>query len=103
FLGFEVDEQVSDRLAALKRSGRSPADALPLPLPLVGPLSPAKLAEAFAGLGGEAPFTVVPGGRQLKGAAPAAPDAAVKRLAAALVSASPLPTEYPLPFFKVEG
>ena len=34
FLGFEVDEQLGDRLAAHKRSGKKPAEALPLPLPL---------------------------------------------------------------------
>src|SRR4029077_18823864 len=39
FLGFEVDEQLSDRLAAHKRSGKKPADALPLSLPLTADFS----------------------------------------------------------------
>src|SRR4051794_10988519 len=34
FLGFEVDEQVNDRLLALKGLGHPPAKALALPLPL---------------------------------------------------------------------
>ena len=46
------------------------------------------------------PFATVPNGRQLKGQRPEAPDALVKRLAAALV---PLGEQYPLPFFKLEG
>jgi hypothetical protein len=97
FLGFEVDEQLGDRLAAHKRSGKKPAEALPLPLPLTAEFSKDKLV---ATLQGEVLFTTVPNGRQLKGQRPDAPDALVKRLAAALV---PLAEQYPLPFFKLEG
>ena len=97
FLGFEVDEQLGDRLAAHKRSGKKPAEALPLPLPLTAEFSKDKLV---ATLHGDVPFTTVPNGRQLKGQRPEAPDALVKRLAAALV---PLAEQYPLPFFKLEG
>jgi hypothetical protein len=97
FLGFEVDEQLGDRLAAHKRSGKKPAEALPLPLPLTADFSKDKL---IATLQGDVPFTTVPNGRQLKGQRPEAPDALVKRLAAALV---PLAEQYPLPFFKLEG
>lgn len=97
FLGFEVDEQLGDRLAAHKRSGKKPAEALPLPLPLTADFSKDKLV---ATLQADVPFTTVPNGRQLKGQRPEAPDALVKRLAAALV---PLAEQYPLPFFKLEG
>lgn len=97
FLGFEVDEQLGDRLVAHKRSGKKPAEALPLPLPLTAEFSKDKLV---ATLQGDGPFTTVPNGRQLKGQRPEAPDALVKRLAAALV---PLAEQYPLPFFKLEG
>jgi hypothetical protein len=97
FLGFEVDEQLGDRLAAHKRSGKKPAEALPLPLPLTAELS---RNELVATLQGDAPFTKVPNGRQVKGQRPEAPDALVKCLAAALV---PLAEHYPLPFFKLEG
>ena len=98
FLGFEVDEQLGDRFAAHKRSGHSPADVLPLPLPLTAEFSKDKLVSAFQG--GDVAFTKVPNGRQLKGPRPDAADALVKRLAAALV---PLHDEYPLPFYKLEG
>ncbi len=97
FLGFEVDEQLGDRLAAHKRSGKKPAEVLPLPLPLTAEFSKDKLV---ATLQGDVPFATVPNGRQLKGQRPEAPDALVKRLAAALV---PLAEQYPLPFFKLEG
>lgn len=98
FLGFEIDEQLGDRLAAHKRSGRSPADALPLTLPLTADFSKDKLASTLQG--GDVAFTTVPNGRQMKGKVPDSPDALVKRLAAALV---PFAEQYPLPFFKLEG
>jgi hypothetical protein len=98
FLGFEVDEQLADRLAALKRGGRSPAEALPLPLPLTADFSKEALAGALQGE--DVRFRIVPGGRQLKDGDPAAPDALVRRLAGALI---PLAEQYPLPFFQVAG
>jgi hypothetical protein len=97
FLGFEVDEQLGDRLAAHKRSARAPSDALPLPLPLVD-FSKEKFTAAFDEK--DVAFATVPNGRQLKGLRPEAPDHLVKRLAAALV---PLADQYPLPFYKLEG
>ena len=98
FLGFELDEQLGDRLAAHKRSRWAPADALSLPVPLTADFSKDKLVSALQG--GDAVFATVPNGRQLKGARPDAPDALVRRLAAALV---PFAEHYPLPFFKLEG
>ncbi len=98
FLGFELDEQLGDRLGALKRAGRPPSEALPLPLGLTADFSTDKLTAALQG--GGAAFTVVPGGRQLKGARPDAPDVMVRRLAAALV---PLADQYPLPYYRLEG
>jgi hypothetical protein len=100
FLGFEVDEQVGDRLAALKRGGRAPEAALPLRLPLAADFSKEALAGVLRGQEGEVPFAIVPGGRQVKGERPEAPDALVRRLASALV---PWAEQYPLPFFKVES
>ena len=98
FLGFELDEQVGDRLAAHKRSGRPPAEVLPLPVPLTAEFSKDALVKALQG--GDVAFTKVPNGRQMKGKQPDAPDLLVKRLAAALV---PLAEQYPLPFYKLEG
>jgi hypothetical protein len=98
FLGFELDEQLGDRFAAHKRSGRPPAEVLPLPLPLTADFAKEKLVSALQG--GDAAFTTVPGGRQLKGKRPDAADVLVRRLGAALV---PLAEHYPLPFYKLEG
>ncbi len=98
FLGFELDEQVGDRLAAHKRSGRPPAEVLPLPVPLTADFSKDALVKALQG--GDVAFTKVPNGREMKGKQPDAPDLLVKRLAAALV---PLVEQYPLPFYKLEG
>jgi hypothetical protein len=99
FLGFELDEQLGDRLAAHKRSGRLPAEVLPLSVPLTADFAKEKVVAAFQG--GDVTFTKVPpNGRQMKGQRPDAPDALVKRLAAALV---PLVEEYPVPFYKLEG
>lgn len=98
FLGFELDEQLGDRLAAHKRSVRPPAEVLPLPLPLTAEFSKDQLASALQG--GDVAFATVPGGRQLKGKPPDAPDVLVRRLSAALV---PLAESYPLPFYLLEG
>lgn len=99
FLGFELDEQVNDRLAALKVGGKAPADALPLAIALGANFDKQAVSDA---LGGKKPppFAVVPGGRQLKGAPPAAPAELVAQLAAALV---PLAEQYPLPFYALGG
>lgn len=97
FLGFEIDEQLSDRLALLKRSGRSPAEALPFPLELSASFAADKLEALLRQ--STATFTTMPTGRQVKGKMPEAPDALVRQLAAALVPFAP---QYPLPYFKTE-
>lgn len=97
FLGFEIDEQIGDRLAALKREGHSPVEVLRLPVSLGSAFDREGVAKA---LGGEAApaFTVVPGGRKMKSAMPGAPNEAVCALAAALV---PFAEHYPVPFFSL--
>lgn len=96
-LGFELDEQLDDRLAELEKSGHTPADTLPLQLKLSADFSKSALEKLLTQHGAE-PHTVVPGGRQLRGTAPANPIELVHRLAAGLV---PITETYPLPFFKV--
>jgi len=96
FLGFELDEQLADRLAALKRGARPPSEGLPLPLPLTSDFVKDKVVAAFQG--GDVTFTVVPGGRQLGGLRPEAPEVLVRQLTAALV---PFAEQYPLPFYKL--
>lgn len=98
FLGFELDEQLDDRLLALKQAGRPPSEALALPIKLTAAFDQAALVTALHG--GDAVFTVVPGGRQLKGKRPVAAETMVQQLAAALV---PLADQYPLPFYKLEA
>lgn len=98
FLGFALDEQLGDRLLALKRRGEPPAAVLTLPLPITAEFSTARLITALGS--GDVLFDVVPGGRHLKGSPPDASDSLVSRLAAGLV---PLAAQYPLPFFKLEA
>lgn len=98
FLGFEVDEQLNDRVAVLKRASQTPGDALPLQHPLSAEFSREALKSTLRN--GDVAFTVVPGGRQLNGGRPGAQVEMVARLATALV---PFAETYPLPFYKLEG
>ena len=98
FLGFELDEQLGDRLRALKRAGSPPSAALPLPFVLGAEFSKGALGAALKDDG--ITYTVVPGGRLLEGAQPARPDAMVRCVAAALL---PFVEQYPLPFYRFEG
>jgi hypothetical protein len=98
FLGFEVDEKVSDRLAAHKRAGKSPTESLPLPFALDGKWPKDKVLAAFSPGKPPAFDPVPPVGRQLEGAPPASTDELVRRLVAALV---PPAEAYPLPFFRI--
>lgn len=100
FLGFATDERVADRLAELKRQGRAPHEALPLPFQL-GAQFPQDEVLAFLTQAGPARFEPVPPvGRRLIGTPPRNPDEMVLHLAAALV---PVADAYPLPFYKVEA
>lgn len=100
FLGFEVDEKLSDRLAELKRQGVPPEKALPLPFKL-GAEFPKNEVIALLSKQGKASFEKVPPvGRRLHGKPPTAVDEMVSQLGAALV---PIADEYPLPFFPVTG
>lgn len=98
FLGFDIDEQLADRLAAHKRSGTPPANALSFPLALSTTFSAEEFAKAMTD--SDSAFTVVPGGREIKGKPPGSPVALVRRLAASLMPLSP---QYPLPFYRVEA
>jgi hypothetical protein len=100
FLGFELDERLTDRLAELKRQGSAPDDALSLPFKLDAKFSQDELVTVLTKSGKAAFDKVPPVGRQLKGTVPASPEEMVQKLAAALV---PLVDEYPLPFLKAEA
>ncbi|WP_411876405.1 BREX-6 system BrxE protein [Vulcanococcus limneticus] len=101
--GFELDEQVEERLQAHKRSGRSPQEALPglvalLGTSLHGPWDRAQFQE-WVEAQGPVQSDPVPTGRLLKGAVPAGLDRRVQQLVAAL---APLGDTYPLPHFRLK-
>jgi hypothetical protein len=101
--GFELDEQIEERLQAHKRSGLSPVEALPgLAEVLGGTLHQSWDRDQFQGwveAHGPVPFEAAPTGRLLKGAMPAGLDRRVAQLVAAL---APLADSYPLPHFRVK-
>ncbi|WP_411868854.1 BREX-6 system BrxE protein [Vulcanococcus limneticus] len=101
--GFELDEQIEERLQTHKRSGLSPQEALPGLVEVLGatlhePWDRAHFEQWVEGYG-PAQSDPVPTGRQLKGTAPTALDRRVQQLVAAL---APLSDAYPLPHFRVK-
>ena len=95
-LGFTIDEQIDERLHALKGSGRTTPEALPGLVELVGEdWSPQRFA-AWVGAHGKPVYEPAPTGRRLKGAAPEALDQAIDALVGAL---APVPESYPLPHY----
>jgi hypothetical protein len=98
-LGFHVDEQLRERLAFHKRQGTPPHAALPALIDTEKSFSPDNLAEHLRApsTAREARARLIPGGRQLPGAPPAAPELLVRHLAAALV---PFAEQYPVPFYR---
>lgn len=97
-LGFEVDEQLDDRLAAHKRREASPPEALPLPLDLDAPFDKGAFASWLSSLAKVSAPEATSVGRRLRGTAPDQPLAAVRNLAAALV---PLAEPYPAPHYRL--
>lgn len=101
--GFELDEQIEERLQAHKRSGRSPQEALPGLVEVLG----ASLHEPWIRVQfqewveayGPVQSDPVPTGRQIKGSVPTGMDRRVQQLVAAL---APLGDAYPLPHFRVK-
>ena len=96
FLGFELDEQLGDRLRQLKQTGGTPPQALRLLADPLGSLQPRCVRGCARDVGNS--YTVVPAGRQLRSALPAAPADVVRALAMALV---PFQPNYPMPFFRL--
>jgi hypothetical protein len=94
--GFEVDEQVDQRLADLKGSGAKPTEALPSLAEVIRDWDRDAFARWLTGRG-QAETKNSPAGRMLVSALPEKLDQAAIMLAAALV---PLNEEYPLPHFR---
>lgn len=101
-LGFELDERLDERLRDLKRS-RDASDALPWPVSFERYSLPDLRAAFRYGPNGAPEYTVVAGGRQLKGSAPDSPALLVKHLAAALLATDPMPDKYPLAFYRTRA
>lgn len=96
FWGFEMDEQVEDRLQAHKQNQANPFESLPFPFDLSGDFS----GEVFeAAIAGEVKIEVTANGRKLKDAMPASKEQCVQQLAAALLN--PIPDRYPMPFYRL--
>lgn len=97
-LGFELDERLDERLAQHKRQGTPPHAALPSLANTAGAFDREELAALLRPSSSGPEARVVPGGRELRGPPPAAPELLVRHLAAALVPFAP---QYPLPFYRV--
>lgn len=97
FWGFEVDEQLTERIRSLKWQQREPSEVLPLPLSLSETFDRAALEKALSS--GDAPaYTVQMSGREMKVPLPKDQGEAAKILVATLL---PLSEEYPTPFFRL--
>lgn len=101
--GFELDEQIEERLQAHKRSGRTPLDALPGLVEVLGTSLHESWNRAqfeqWVDAHGPVQKNVVPIGRLLKGAPPVGLDRIVQQLMAGL---TPLGDSYPMPHFRIK-
>jgi hypothetical protein len=103
-LGFEVDEQLGERLLEHKRSGRPPAQALPGLAEILDDDPAAWDVDAFVawldGSGTRARYEEAPAGRELADRPPSGAAERARRLASALL---PLPADrYPLPHWRLD-
>lgn len=99
FWGFDIDEQLSDRLREHKYSSTPPDHCLDLPLALDQPFCPTALETALQIPGRTVQVKVVPDGRELLGEVPQSPELRARNLVAALLPLSP---HYPMPFYRQE-
>lgn len=98
FLGFDLDEELGERLAHHKRSGKKPHAVLDLKIELDSSFDRSAIENTLTGLA-EAKYKVAPGGRRLEGHMPDAPERLIRNIAAAL---APLADEYPMPYYSVK-
>jgi hypothetical protein len=94
--GFELDERIQERLQDLKRSGRTPYDAMPGLANGIQPVWNREWLLDWVRGHGESDIITTPIGRRIKGNPPASLDQLARQLVAALV---PLVDSYPLPHF----
>lgn len=101
--GFEIDERLDERLGELKRSGRSPTNALPTLSQVfadpraANPTWNASHFEDWVAGHGDASSVVSPAGRRLTGVRPSDVETQVRQLVAAL---HPVPGAYPMPHYR---
>ena len=96
-LGFELDEQLDERLAWHKREETTPEEVLPDLFPITDALDRGQLEKWLESLKC-ADHQVQPVGRLVKGEPPADLQSRIDQLAATLL---PLADRYPLPHYKV--
>lgn len=96
-LGFQIDEQLDERLLELKQSGVPLNESFPELAALCEAWSDERFKEWLGGLK-EASYTATATGRRLKGKAPEEPLAVTRQLASALL---PLDSKYALPYFRI--
>ncbi len=99
FWGFDLDEMLAERIARHKQENKNPNEALPFPVDIYAPFHQDDLAEALRALGRKAAYNITPGGRELTGAPPDAPELTAACLASALL---PFADRYPTPFYRVK-
>ncbi len=95
--GFELEEQLDERIRELKWSQVPPEEALKLPISVL-PTARFDRAALEQALGPQGDYTVQPGGRELKSPMPSDPAEAARCLAAAML---PLPASYPAPYYRL--
>lgn len=95
-LGHDVERQLDDRLAELKKQGGEPSNMLPM-LDVVDADFDADELAATLEEKGDADVEQTPGGRRVRGDMPDDPRVAVQNLAAALI---PFEEHYPQPHYR---
>ena len=96
-LGFDMDEQLEQRLTLLKTSGQAPITVLPGLADIVEAPFERQAFEDWVSGHESVRTRVVPEGRRLGGTPPADLRGRMRRLVAAL---APLPDAYPLPHYR---
>ena len=96
-LGFEMDEQLEERLAQHKRAGDPPDKVLPDLYPVAAPFEREDL-EQWLGKPPKPQYQLDPTGRKLRGSPSTEMKEVVDTLAAALL---PLSETYSLPYYRV--
>lgn len=99
-IGFEVDEQVDERLLEHKRSGQAPPLALPALDGLIGEHWSEQAFAEWVASHGDVEIETSPLGRRIKGAEPTDVANLTSKLVAAL---APVGDAYPLPHYRRKG